>query len=173
MAAQNVGAAATVTLGAANGYVGGTVTATIFNGPGSAGDWVGLYDANGNCVQWQYLDGTHTLPAAGVTTATVTFTLPATPGTFRAPLYNRSYNRVATSGTIATSAPSVTLTSSGTAGGVATATIANAPGTAGDWVGLYDANGNPVQWQYLNGSHSLPAAGVSSATITFILPATP
>ncbi len=166
-------AGSSVALGAANGTAGGTTTATIVNGPGTSGDWVGLFDADGNCVQWQYLNGTHTIPAGGLRFATVTFTLPATPGTYHARLFNSTYTRVATSGTIATSAPSVTLTSSGTAGGAATATIANAPGTAGDWVGLFDANGNPVQWQYLNGSHSLPAAGVSSATITFILPATP
>src|SRR2546422_97926 len=90
--------------------------------------WVGLYDANGNCVQWQYLNGTHTIPAGGLRFATVTFTLPATPGTYHARLFNSTYTRVATSGTIATSAPSGTLPSSGTAGGGAAGTVANRPG---------------------------------------------
>ena len=161
----------TVTLGATSGTAGGTVTATIANAPGTPGDWVGLYDANGTPVQWQYLNGTQTLPAAGVTSATVTFILPATPGTYHARLFNATYTLVATSATITTTVPSVTLgATTGTAGGTVTATVANAPGTPGDWVGLYDANGTPVQWQYLNGSHSLPAVGVSGATVTFTLP---
>jgi len=92
-------------------------------------DWVGLYDANGNCVQWQYLDGTHTLPATGVTTASVTFTLPATTGAFRAQLYNRGYQLIATSETILTAGSSVALgAANGTAGGTTTATIVNGPG---------------------------------------------
>jgi len=161
-----------VTLGATAGAAGGLVTATITDAPGSNGDWVGLYDANGNPVQWQYLNGSHSMPASGRNGATVTFVLPAAPGTYHARLFNGNYTLVATSGTIVTSAPSVTLNAtSGAAGGTVTATIANAPGTPGDWVGLYDANGNPVQWQYLNGSHSLPAAGVSGAVVAFALPA--
>jgi len=173
MAGQNLDGVV-VTLGATTGTAGGPVTATIANAPGTAGDWAGLYDANGKCVQWQYLNGTQALPAAGVSSATVTFTLPATPGTYHTRVFNGTYTFVAASGTIATTAPSVTLgATTGTAGGTVTATIANAPGTAGDWAGLYDANGNPVQWQYLNGSHSVPATGVSSATVNFILPATP
>jgi len=166
--------APTVTLGAATGAAGGPVTATIVNAPGTPGDWVGLYDANGIPVQWQYLNGTHTLPGTGVTSATVTFTLPATPGTYHARLFNATYTLIATSGTITTTAPTVTLgASTGTAGGTVTATIANAPGTPGDWVGLYDANGVPLQWQYLSGTHTLPATGVTSATVTFTVPAAP
>jgi len=79
---------------------------------------------------------------------------------------------VATSGTVSTSVPTVTLdASTGTVGGTVTAIVANGPGTPGDWVGLYDSNGNPVQWEYLNGSHSLPPSGVASASVPFSLPA--
>src|SRR5712691_4700973 len=166
--------APSITLDAAEGTAGGTVTATIANGPGTPGDWAGLFDANGTPVQWLYLNGTHTLPAGGLKFATVTFTLPATPGTYQVRLFNATYTLVATSGPITTSAPSVTIgATTGTAGGTVTATIANAPGTPGDWVGLYDANGTPVQWQYLNGTQTLPAGGLKSATVTFTLPATP
>src|SRR5438045_714309 len=148
---------APVRRGATTGAAGGTVTATIANAPGTAGDWVGLYDANGVPVQWRYLDGTQTRPASGIANATITFTLPATPGTYHARLFNATYTLVATSGTITTTVPTVTLgAATGTAGGTVTATIVNAPGTPGDWVGLYDANGVPVQWQYLNGTHTLP-----------------
>ena len=161
-----------VTLGAATGTAGGLVTATITDAPGSRGDWIGLYDANGTPVQWQYLNGSHSMPGNGSSGATVTFVLPATPGTYHARLFNGNYTQVAASGTIVTSAPSVTLdTASGAAGSTVTATIANAPGTTGDWAGLYDANGNPVQWLYLNGSHTLPASGVNAAVLTFTLPA--
>jgi len=162
----------TVTLGASTGPAGGLVAATVDNGPGLPGDWVGLYDANGTAVQWQYLNGTQTRPATGVTSARVTFTLPPAPGTYHARLFNAAYVRVATSATISTTAPRVTLgTTTGTTGGTVTATVTNGPGTPGDWVGLYDATGRPVQWLYLNGSHTLPAVGVSSATVTFVLPA--
>ena len=161
-----------VTLGAATGTAGGMVAATIDNGPGLPGDWVGLYDANGNAVQWQYLNGTQTRPATGVKSARVTFILPASPGTYHARLFNAAYVRVATSTTISTTAPSVALgAATGTAGGTVTATVTNGPGTPGDWVGLYDANGRPVQWEYLNGSHTMPAAGVGTAAVTFVLPA--
>ena len=163
-----------LTLNTSSGAAGGTVTATIANGPGTPGDWVGLFDASGRPVQWRYLNGTQTLPASGVTSAAVALTLPATPGTYHARLFNSSYIQVAMSGTVTTSAPTVTLgAASGAAGGLVTATVTNAPGTRGDWIGLYDASGNAVQWQYLNGSHSLPAIGVGGATVTFVLPAAP
>jgi len=60
-------------------------------------------------VQWQYLNGTQVMPATGVTSATVTFMLPATPGIYQARLFNATYVLVATSGSITTTVPSVTL----------------------------------------------------------------
>ena len=162
----------TVTLGASTGTAGGPVTATVSNGPGNPGDWVGLYDDNGTVISWQYLSGSQTLPAAGVRNATVTFVLPAAPGTFHVRFFNASYVLVATSSTITTSVPTVTLDAvTGAVGGAVTATIANGPGMPGDWVGLYDSNGNAVQWWYLNASHSIPASGVTSASVPFTLPA--
>jgi len=165
----------TVTLGATSGVAGGTVTATVVNGPGNAGDWAGLYDSAGNAIQWQYLNGTHTLPTNGATSATLTFVLPATLGAYHVRLFNASYVLIATSGTISTTAPTVLPTVtldvvSATVGSTARALVANGPGAPGDWVGLFDANGNAVQWEYLNGSHSLPAIGVSSASVPFVLP---
>ena len=64
---------------------GGTVTATIANGPGNAGDWVALHGASaadGTYLDWKYLNGTQTRPGTGMTGAAVTFTMPATPGTY-------------------------------------------------------------------------------------------
>ena len=161
-----------VTLGAPTGTAGGSVAAMVANAPGTPGDWAGLYDAAGNAITWQFLNGTQTMPATGVTSATLTFNLPAAAGTYHVRLFNGSYVRVATSGTITTTAPSVTLSaSSASAGGRITATIANGPGMPGDWAGLYDAAGNAVQWQYLNGTQTKPATGVTSAVLTFNLPA--
>ena len=166
--------APSVTLGATTGVAGGTVTATIANGPGLPGDWVGLYDAAGTAVQWQYLNGTQVKPATGVTSATVTFMLPTGPGTYQARLFNAAYTLVATSGSITTTVPTVTLSATtGSAGGTVIATIANGPGLPGDWVGLYDAGGNVLQWRYLNGSQTLPAVGIVNAAVPFTLPATP
>src|SRR2546427_12076108 len=93
-------AAPSITLGAATGGTGGTVTATVANGPGAPGDWVGLYDAGGNAVSWQYLNGTQVKPATGVTNATVIFMLPATAGIYQARFMSAAYMLVATSGSI-------------------------------------------------------------------------
>ena len=58
----------TVALSATTVVPGGTVTATIANGPGNAGDWVGLHGASvadGTYVDWKYLNGTRTGRRAG------------------------------------------------------------------------------------------------------------
>ena len=165
----------TVTLNTASASVGAAVIATVANGPGTPGDWVGLYDAaTGNNVTWRYLNGTQVKPTVGQPSASVTFTLPATPGSFYVKLFNATYVLVATSGAVSSTLPTVTLgATTATAGGTVTAAIANGPGTAGDWVGLYDANGNNIAWRYLNGTQTLPTIGLTNATVTFPLPATP
>ena len=64
---------------------GGTVTVTVAGGPANRTDWVGLYQAeaaDAAYMDWRYLNGGKTVPLAGVTGATVTFTLPTTPGTY-------------------------------------------------------------------------------------------
>ena len=64
---------------------GATVTATIANGPGNAGDWVALFATGARrrpYVEWKYLNGTQSAPAAGLSGAPLTFTMPATPGTY-------------------------------------------------------------------------------------------
>ena len=75
--------APTLTLSATTVAPRGTVTVTMANGPGNAGDWLGLLGASavdGAYVDWKYLNGTQTRPGSGVTGAAVTFTMPATPG---------------------------------------------------------------------------------------------
>jgi type 1 glutamine amidotransferase len=147
------------------------VTAIVANGPGTPGDWVGLYDANGNNVAWRYLNGTQTLPATGTANADVTFTLPTTTGTFTVRLFNAQYVWIATSQPVTTTVPTVTVNTTAAAPGqVVTATVANGPGTPGDWVGLYDEAGNPVQWEYLDGTQTLPTVGIGNAEVTFTIP---
>ena len=83
---------------------GQTVTIQVTNGPGNLGDWVGLYATTVGDVgflSWTYLSGTTTLPETGLTTATITFTLPNTPGTYNCRLFQAGgYTKLATSLTL-------------------------------------------------------------------------
>jgi hypothetical protein len=152
----------------------GIVTATVANGPGHVGDWVGLYAAGGTTfLDWRYLNGTQTLPTTGVGDGTVGFTMPATPG---------SYVVRFSCETVLATSPSITVAGVGftvsatTAVPLATvtATIANGPGTVGDRVDVYAAGGTtPVDWRYLNGAQTAPATGLTGATIPFTMPIMP
>lgn len=64
---------------------GGTISATVVNGPGTRWDWVGLYPVNnGNTgyVDWRYLNGAQSAPATGMTTAAVNLAVPMVPGQY-------------------------------------------------------------------------------------------
>src|SRR6185436_11123415 len=86
---------------------GSVATASVSNGPGNATDWVGLYAvgaANGNLLDWRYLNGTTQPPATGSTTGTALFTLPAAAGTYEIRLFAaNAYELVATSSAITVS----------------------------------------------------------------------
>ena len=59
---------------------GATVTVTVAGGPGNALDWVALYDVGGSTeLDWKFLNGSRTVPSAGVTEATVPVTAGAGP----------------------------------------------------------------------------------------------
>src|SRR6185503_19094980 len=153
---------------------GAAVTATIANGPGTAGDWVALYATGAPptaLLQWQYLNGTHTAPTAGLSGATLTFTLPQTQGTYELRfMRNNTYTVLATSVPIAVVAPIITPSATSVLpGATVTATVANGPGTAGDWVALYATGAAAAsygQWQYLNGSQT-STTGQRAASMTF------
>src|ERR1700704_6047837 len=69
---------------------GATVTVTVANGPGSATDWVALVPASApdtGYLTWVYLNGLQTPPLAGLTTATLTFSMPATLGAYNLRLF--------------------------------------------------------------------------------------
>src|SRR5205809_7382498 len=58
-----------VTVSATTMSAGGTVMATIANGPANVGDWVGLYATsapNSTCLVGSYLHGSRTGPATGL-----------------------------------------------------------------------------------------------------------
>jgi hypothetical protein len=97
--------APTVSLNGTTFAAGATITATIANGPGTAGDWVGLFatgDPDGTFQDWKYLgSGTKTKPGSGVTGGSVSFTAPATAGTYNVRFFlNDSLVKLATSVTI-------------------------------------------------------------------------
>jgi hypothetical protein len=156
------------------------VHATIANGPGAVGDWVGLFPAgalNTGYLAWAYLNGQHTKPGAGLTAAAVSFTLPLTGGSYEVRLFrNDSLTRIAASGSVTVTAPTVTLdTASAAPGATVFATIAHATGSAGDWVGLFPSgalNTGYLAWAYLNGQHTKPGAGMTDASVSFTLPLT-
>src|SRR6185436_15692445 len=99
-ASVTVASSTTITASTALVAPGGTVTATVANGPGNKTDWVGLYAANSTTfVDWKYLNGSQTAPAAGMTGAAVSFTMPTVPGSYAVRLYAGS-TWIATSPTI-------------------------------------------------------------------------
>src|SRR5207245_1284971 len=123
---------------------GATVTASVSNGPGNAHDWIAVFPTGApstGYLDWKYLNNTRIAPSTGVTTATVTFPMPSTTGTYEIRLYlNDTYTLVGTSDTITVDAgtePSITATPTAVGpNGSVTATIANGPGGTSDWVGL-------------------------------------
>jgi hypothetical protein len=174
-------AAPTITLSATTVAPGATVSATIANGPGNARDWVGLFATGAppaSYLRAAYLNGTLTPPAPGVTGGTVAFTLPLTPGTYQVRFFlNDSFTTLVTSATITVVAPTVTLSATTVApGATVSATIANGPGNARDWVGLFATGAPPASYlraAYLNDTLTPPAPGVTGATLPFTLPLTP
>jgi hypothetical protein len=65
-----------------------------------------------------------------------------------------------------TAAPSVTATpSSVQPGGTVTVTVSGSDGGKHDWVGLFAVGAsnysNPILWEYLNGTQTVPSSGVT------------
>jgi hypothetical protein len=87
----------TLSVSATSVAPGATVTMTLTNGFGGAGDWLAL--AATSAPDTSYLK--YTYIGAGVTTRTWTVTMPSTPGTYQFRLYpNDGYVRAATSPTV-------------------------------------------------------------------------
>jgi subtilisin family serine protease len=161
---------------------GASFQAVVSNGPGNTTDWAGLFAvgaADSQALQWKYLNGTQTQPATGISNATLQFTAPSATGNYEIRLYAKGFVRLATSGNIAvgsSSSGSAQLTASPSTvkpGNTIQVGVSNSPGNATDWVGLFvvgSADSAALQWQYLNGSQSQPATGMTSATLYFTAP---
>jgi hypothetical protein len=163
---------------------GAPIIVTVANGPGNFNDWVALVDASApdtSYIAWQYLNGATTAPTTGLTSATVQFVAPMTPGTYTVRFFTDGWTKLATSSpvTVQTQALTISVTAIPmivSAGAPITVTVANGPANSNDWVGLV-ATGAPdssyIEWQYLNGATSPPATGLSSATLRFAAPMVP
>ncbi|MBV8293492.1 MAG: hypothetical protein JOY55_17070 [Mycobacterium sp.] len=105
-------AAAITVDGSGNATVspGASITVAVANGPGTTTDWIGLSvtgSADTAFLSWDYLNGTQTAPASGLTSASIQMTAPATAGSYEARFYfNDGYTVLArTPFTVAAAAP--------------------------------------------------------------------
>lgn len=172
---------------------GATLATAVANGPGNTTDWVGLAAAGSSdtsFLTWDYLSGSQTPPHVGLTSATLMMTAPSKDGRYEARFYaNNGYTVLARATfTVAPppppsppppDAPSITVNGSSNAavleGSPLAMGVANGPASPTDWVGLAGA-GTPdtayISWAYLNGSHTAPTAGMTSANLTMTAPTT-
>src|SRR5947207_14097877 len=77
----------------------------------------------------------------------------------------------------AQSSPSLTVTPTTVSpGGTVTVIVANGPGNATDWLGMFPAgsgdSGYLSNWVYLSASRTIPPPGMTGATLTFVVPET-
>ena len=83
---------------------GASVTVAVTNGPGNRYDWLGLYvkgTADNAYLDWFYLNGTKSPPAAGLTAASVPFTLPSAGGDYEVRFFvGSTFQRLGTSPTV-------------------------------------------------------------------------
>ena len=187
------GAAAqpSVTPGAATVSAGAIISVTVSNGPGNRADFVLMVPAGSAPMHWsgiyQYLSGSTTRPATGMTSATLSFTAPASSGNYEFRLFeNDTWTLLATSSvvtvTAAASPPTPVITINGgtdpvsvAAGSILTVGLTNGPGVRADFVLLVPAGSAAMHWsgnyQYLNGSTTRPSSGTTTATLSFTAPA--
>jgi hypothetical protein len=93
---------------------GGTINFQVSNGPGGTLDWVAFHLAGADdrtYQQWQFLNGTQSPPSSGLTSASLQFTAPQTPGTYNIRFFaNGGYTKLATSPAISVGAAQPALT---------------------------------------------------------------
>ena len=159
--------------------MGESVQVTVADGPGDRSDWVSLAEvgsAANSYLDWQYLNGTRSIPATGQMSAELAFTMPLTPGEYELRFFMNSYNLLATSPVVTVKPPSLTVSATTVApGGSVQVSVAEGPGQRGDWVALAAVGSglaSYVDWNYLSGTRSMPATGVTSAVLTFDMPET-
>ena len=87
---------------------GALIEFSVSGGPANVLDWVTLAPAaaaDSGYVDWSYLSGTRVAPVTGLSSASLRFTAPSTPGTYNIRFFadNRLTNKLATSATITVS----------------------------------------------------------------------
>ncbi len=91
----------TVTVSATSAAPGASIQVTVADGPAYRGDWVALAKAGSPVniyLDWKYLNGTRTMPATGVPSAALTFTMPLAPDTYEFRFFaNNGYTLLTTS----------------------------------------------------------------------------
>ncbi|MBY0496343.1 MAG: chitobiase/beta-hexosaminidase C-terminal domain-containing protein [Cyanobacteria bacterium] len=180
LSVNGVAAPAAVTLAA-----GSQTVVSVTGGPANVGDWVGLFEVNAPdtaILDWRYLDDTAQLPATGVSASTLHFGVPATAGTYEFRFFADGGGVLSTSGNVIVPQTVAQITVNGlvppTSVSAAPAStlsveITGGPANPTDWVALATQgapNSSFVAWQYLSGSSNPPATGLSSATLSFVLP---
>ena len=167
-----IGAAASLAVSATTVTGGSSVTVTLVNGLGGAGDWLALAATgapNTSYLQWTYV-------GAGVTTRTWTVTVPTSGGPFEFRLFpNNGYTRAATSPPVSLMAGSAVLTSlspaSGSVGGAAFTLTVNGSGFVASSVVRWNGANRPTtfisasQLQAAIDAGDLAAAGTVPVTV--------
>jgi hypothetical protein len=162
---------------------GQDVQVSVQNGPGYPKDWIGLYVATAtdtSILDWKFLNGTRTAPATGVTSATITFAMPTAPGIYQFRFFrDNTYAKLATSPnvTVGASVPVLTVsTVTASPGQSVSVTVQSGPGNPKDWLGLHAVSALDTvysDWKYLNGTRTVPASGLTTATVSFTMPTMP
>lgn len=163
-----------------------SVTVTVAGASGDSGDWIGLYpvgSSDGSYVTWSFLNGSHTEPANGLTSASIATYAPISPGQYEWRLYDEFWTHLATSGAVTVTTTTAVLTVNGMttsvglgAGAHVSLGLAGGPARADDWVALYAVGAGTWQYldaKFLNGSVWPPSTGQADASLGFILPTAP
>jgi hypothetical protein len=162
---------------------GGAFQVSVAGGPANRMDWVALVPAGGPdnaYVEWFYLNGQKTAPAAGVSSATVPFVAPTMLGTYNARFYtNNQLVKLATSNTLTVangptlSANDVTVTEGNAGTALATFTVTLAPVNASQTVTVdyatVDGTATAANSDYVPASGTLtfsPSQSTQTITVT-------
>ena len=164
---------------------GSSFSIGISNGPANISDWVMIVPVGSALQTWgpyMYLSGSKTRPASGLASASFNFTAPTAGGNYEVRFYaNDNWTLLATSAVVTVSSAQPTLRINGmsgpvtvSAGSTISVNVSSGPGHISDWVMMVPAGAAPQTWgsyMYLSGTKTRPAAGMTSATISFIAPA--
>lgn len=167
-----------------------TITATWHrepNEPTSITDWIGLYrpdqtpSAASPILKWLYLNGDTAIPTAPVPSGSVSFPAPGLPvGDYVARFFaNNGYEELAPAVPFTVIFGMASLSyDAGDDITVSWKRASETPRASRDWVGIYRPDqipGGPasLEWAYLNGTRTAPAAPVEAGSLTFAAPALP